>query len=391
MRHGLLLNGLIAALAAVLSLASPWAAGARADAAQVTVVSPGGAQQTLSLDALTGSEDVLNRSYALRSVTGESALPVTGFSLAAILAAAGADPYGFSYLEVQRPAGGTVLLSHDQALDADNPPAIYASTAGTGFVRPSAGPDDLNAGDSFEAPQGISLVLHKGSRLQIRAKASTQRTRPGHPVHFSAIIERAGSGEQLTYSWYFDDGGSATSSEATHSFAKPGSYDVVLGVTSEGDDTGASAVVTVQVGEPIAGPDRKGGGRNDSAAAPDHGAAVGPLPAGTPRRTGCTPADAQHGRRPCVRRGATGPPAPKPERKPSPGQRVVGELVSATTDTTASSAKQAAARSGHLDGGGGGGIPGAAWGVLATLGLLGAGALAEAGGLARLWPRGGAA
>ena len=380
MRHGLLLNGLIAALATILALASPWATAARADAAQVTVVSPGGVQQTLSLDALAGSEDVVNRSYVLRSVSGESALPVTGFSLAAILNAAGADPYGFSYLEVQRPAGGAALLSRDQTLDPgafpDGPPAVYVSASGTGFVRPSAGPEDLNAGDSFEAPQGISLVLHKGSRLQIRAKASTQRTRPGQPVHFSAIVERAGSGEQLTYSWYFDDGGSAASSEATHSFAKPGSYDVVLGVTSDGDDTGASAVVTVQVGTPPAGPDRKGGGRNNARGAPDHGVADPPR-AGDGVTAGPLPAGA--------------PPAPKTKQKPSPGQRVAGELISTTTDTAAHAAKQAAARSGKLEGDGGGGIPGAAWGVLATLGLLGAGALAEAGGLARLWPHGGGA
>jgi hypothetical protein len=52
--------------------------------------------------------------------------------------------------------------------------------------------------------------------------------------------------------------------------------------------------------------------------------------------------------------------------------------VSSTTDLPESESKQAAARSGQLDGGGsGGGIPGAAWGILATLGLLGLGAMVE--------------
>lgn len=59
-----------------------------------------------------------------------------------------------------------------------------------------------------------------------------------------------------------------------HRFAKRGSYDVVVGVTTPGDDAGASAVVTVQVGAPLAGPDRKGGGTNEEADAPDHGAAT---------------------------------------------------------------------------------------------------------------------
>ena len=113
----------------------------------------------------------------------------------------------------------------------------------------------------------------------MRATASTRRTRPGKAVDFSAVVERAGSGEQLEYSWYFDDGSSATGAEASHSFTKRGSYDVVVGVTSEGNETGASAVVTVQVGAPLGGPDRRGGGRNDDAGAPDHGAADGPSPA----------------------------------------------------------------------------------------------------------------
>jgi hypothetical protein len=388
---------LIVAMTAALSLASLGASAARADVAQVTVVSPGGAEQTLSLDALTGSEDVVDRPYALRSAATESSQSVSGFSLTALLEAVGADPYGFSYLEVQRPAGGAVLLSRDQALDpgafAEGPPVVYATAAGTGFLRPSSSPEDLNASDSFEAPQGILLVLRKGSPLRVRARASTPRTRPGRPVRFSAIVEQAGSGEQLAYSWYFDDGASATSAEATHSFAKRGSYDVVLGVTSDGNDVGASAVVTVQVGAPLGGPDRKGGGTDNKATAPDHGAAGPPAATGAQtgapptgaagpaaRRVGCASLDTQHGRRPCVQRGIADPSPPKPEPAPALGQPIEGELVSSSTDAALPPApKHDAARSGQPEGdsGGGGGIPGAAWGLLAALGLLGAGALIE--------------
>ena len=131
---------------------------------------------------------MVDRAYALRSGEGESTETVTGFSLAAILDAAGADPYGFSYLEVQRPAGGAVLLSRHQALDpgafAEGPPVVYATAAGTAFLRPSSGAGDLNATDSFEAPQGVTVVLRKGSPLRVRAQASTLRTRPGKPVDF---------------------------------------------------------------------------------------------------------------------------------------------------------------------------------------------------------------
>jgi PKD domain len=372
----------IAATAAVAwSLASP--VSAWADDAQVTIFSPGGAQQTLSLDALAGGEDVIDRSYALRSSTGESIRTVSGFSPAAILEAAGVDPYAFAHLEVQRPAGGSVLLSRHQALDpgafADGPPVLYATASGTGFLRPSAGEGDINATDSFEAPQGITLVLGKGSPLQVTAKASTVRTRPGVTVGFTAIVEGAGAGEQLTYSWYFDDGHSASGAEARHAFAKRGSYDVVIGVTTPGDRAGASAVVTIQVGAPISGPDRKGGGRNRDANAPDHGAAGrgGAVPPGPVSTAGATNAG----------EGEKSEGTPKERKKKQvgevtgAGERVSGLLLSDAPAQTPSTepAVQPAARTGHLSGDdeSGTSLPGTAWGLLVTGGLLGLGALTE--------------
>ncbi len=357
---------------------------ARADDAQVAVVSPGGAAQTLSLVALAGGEDVVERVYTLRSASGASELTVTGFSLASILDAAGADSFGFSYLEVQRPAGGSVLLSRHQALDPgafeDGPPVLYATAAGTGFLRPSGSEADLNAVDSFEAPQGVTLVLRKGSPLQIEIEASTVRTRPGQPVTFDAIVERAGSGEQLSYSWYFDDGHSASGARARHSFAKRGSYDVVVGVTTPGDNAGASAVATIQVGAPLSGADRKGGGRNQGPEAPDHGAATdtrGALPPGPGgRRLGHNPPDTRPTAALSVRRGTTEAPLRKTARESEAGKPVVGELVSAAAPIDAG--KLVTARRGQLENdGGGAGLPGVTLGLLVTVGLLGLGALAE--------------
>jgi PKD repeat protein len=385
MLHGQLLNRFLIATAAVAAwaLAAPAVEAARADAAQVTVIAPGGAQQTLSLDALAGSEDVVDRSYALRSSGGESSQVVSGFSLAALLDAAGADPFGFSYLEVLRPADGALLLSKDQALDsgafADGPPVVYATATGTAFLRPSSGSGDLNASDSFALPQGVTIALCKGSPLRVQAEASTLRTRPGVPVELTAEAEGAEAGETFTYAWHFDDGTSAAGSSATHSFARRGSYDVVVGVTTPGDSTGASAVVTIQVGPPPAAPDRKGGGTQRDREAPDHGAATGiegtsgPPTAVTPAGTGAAP--------------ATPPPPPSPQQakpdkatEPAPaGELVTGQLLN--TPTQPKPEAQPAARTGRLDeddGDGGIGLPGVALGLLVTAGLMGAGALVEA-------------
>jgi PKD domain len=385
MHRRLLQNGLLIVAAAVSGLVAPWTSAARADSAQVTVVGSGGEQQVLSLDAL-GPGDVASRAYVLRSSTSEGSLTVSGFSPAAILAAAGADTYGFSYLEVQRPAGGSVLLSRHQALDPgafpEGPPVIYATETGTGFLRPSAGSTDLNAADSFEAPQGIALVLRSGSPLQVRAEASSLRTRPGRPVTFSAIVDRAGAGEQLTYSWYFDDGSSSTGARTRHRFSKRGSYDVVVGVTTPGDDAGVSAVVTVQVGAPLAGPDRKGGGRNREAGAPDHGAADGPSSgASTGGSAGTTAA--------AVDTAAPSQPQPDPHtRGPQQPDEPAGHWVSGVLVSGERAPDPpepaAAARTGKLSqGGGGASLPGAALGLLATAGLLGLGALVEARSLLR--------
>ena len=402
---------LIVAALAALALGLPGPALASADSAQVTVVSPGGVQRPLSLAALTGSEDVSGRAYALRSAAGEESRAITGFSLAMLLDAAGADPFSFTYLEVQRPGGGSVVLSRHQALDAgafpEGPPVVYATEAGTGFLRPAVDSADANGNDSFEAPQGVTVVLRKGSQLRVKATASTLRAKPGQKVEFSAEVERAGAGEQLDYSWYFDDGGSASGPSASHAFAKRGSYDVVVGITTAGDDAGTSAVVTVQVGAPVeGGPNRKGGGTNRAAAAPDSGAATGASGAGSSGPSSGSGAGTEASAVtlpppvPVTAETAPAPeepPAPKPKPKPAPkepadlGEEVSGLLLSDSgapkpPAPESSAAEPAAARTGTLsDGGsGGGGLGTAAWGLLATAGLLGAGALLEAGGFAGL-------
>ena len=385
MLHGQLLGRLLVATVAFAAWASatPTIEVARADAAQATVVSPGGSEQTLSLDALAGSEDVVGRSYLLHSAGGDNTQVVTGFSLAVLIEAAGADPFGFSYLEVLRPAGGAVLLSRDQALDPGafpaGPPVVYASPAGTSFLRPSSGAGDLNATDSFEAPQGVTIALRKGSSLRVKAEASTLRTRPGEKVRFSAEVDGAGAGETLTYSWYFDDGGSATGADAIHSFAERGSYDVVVGVTTPGDSTGSSAVVTVQVGPPPEGPDRKGGGTRHDRDAPDHGAATGAggLAGGSSGAGSATPSSPA--------------PTPTPERPPKPspktaatsqapaGAPISGQLLSAPAAATSKPREQPGARAGSPENESSGfGLPGAALGLLITGGLLGLGAFSEA-------------
>lgn len=379
------------AILAMLSIAPE----AGADAAQVTVVSPGGEERPLALEALVG-DDVKDRTYALRSSAGTSSRTVSGYSLGTILEAAGADPFGFSYLEVQRPGGGAVLLSRHQALDpgafAEGPPVVYATPAGTGFIRPSGGPEDLNAGDCFEAAPGLRIVLRKGVQLRVKATATPLKVKPGEKVEFSATIEGVGSGEQASYSWTFGDGQrlADAGAEVSHSFARPGSYAVLVGVTTPGNETGASDVVRVQVGKPSrGGPDREGGGKNKSKGAPDQGAATGPAGGGGTGSgsSAAIPPPAANFPEPTPAPATEAETPPPVETQPVPepeGEEVSGLLIdnTATAMPEAEPERQAAARTGTPgdEDGGGGGLPPAAWGILAGAGLLGAGALTEAAG-----------
>jgi len=392
---------------------------AHAAAPQVTLVTPSGAQHTLSLEALAGTEDLVDQAYPVRSEAGETSATVTGFSIAALLDAANIDPYGFSYLEVRQPGGGAVQLSNAQAL-AEPPPVVYATPTGTAFLRPSSGTSDYNATDGFEAPQGLTIALRKGASLQVRLDAAPRKTTVGTKVRFHAIVERAGSGEELNYHWYFDDGNSAEGESVEHAYAKPGSYSIVVGVKAAGEDTGTSAVVRIQVGEPAkGGPNREGGGTNKAQGAPDHGAAEGEsgeAPSEVPTGSNLSVAGSDvGGTLPSQQRGGSSrvpptsrepkrhsTPKSKPDRAPAnvgaperlpTGEEVSGELISGEVEAKPEAVappKQVAARTGTpqpAGPGGGGGVPTAAWGIGAVVALLAGGALVEAGAFTDLIPR----
>jgi hypothetical protein len=146
-------------------------------------------------------------------------------------------------------------------------------------------------------------------------------------------------------------------------------------------------VVTIQVGAPLSGPDRKGGGRDRDADAPDHGAATGTRGAVPPGSgSGSPPSAAEASPAPSESPAQDEPQHHKPAPQAQPGQRVSGQLLNASAAPAAKPTPAIAARSGQLgDEGGGAGLPGAALGLLVTVGLLGAGALLELrGGFASL-------
>ena len=360
-----------AALAAVLVLLavglSP--SRARADVAQVTVVSPGGAEQTLALSALAGGEDVAARPYVLRSDSGE-----THPGRNRVLAGQ-ADRSGRRRpLRLLLPRGAAPRRWHRPAQPRAGARRRRLRRRAAGRLR-DRDRDRLPAAERRQRrPQrratpstrrrGSRSCCAKGWRCGSGPRHRRIKARPGQKVEFSAIVERAGSGEQLTYSWNFDDGHSGSGANASHSFAKRGSYDVVVGVTSGGNEAGASAVITIQVGEPLGGPDRKGGGTNRRADAPDHGSAAGPSTGpkrlGSRRRRGLGPQPPTPNPSPtptpaaaCRPEGDKCRPQRQAGARPGRGQRRTAERFG---DAAPSPSSSAAARTGSLDGGGESGL-----------------------------------
>ena len=119
------------------------------------------------------------------------------------------------------------------------------------------------------------MTLRRSDDLTVEASASHVRVRKGQPVTFTATVGGPGS-EAAPVSWSFDDGRRASGRRVTHRFARPGTYEVAVSAGASADEVGADDLLTIQVGKARAGgPDRKGGGTNAAADAPDSGAATG--------------------------------------------------------------------------------------------------------------------
>ena len=248
---------------------------------------------------------------------------------------------------------------------------IYEDGGRAVFLRPSISPDDLN-GDQALSSASLTVRVVERDALKVEATASNAAVRVGQRVTFTASA-RGGNGGKPAYRWTFGDGSRRqTGARVTHAFREEGSYNVLVGATTAGDRTGATAVIRVRVGPPAKGPDRQGGGTSAEAGAPSSGTAAGG-DSGTSGGTG------QAARGP-ARASRAAAPARRSRPAPAPGgPEIEGRLLAdATVVPSRPAARKRAARTGNdSEGDGGFAVPGAAVGVLATLGLVGAGVLME--------------
>ncbi len=389
-RTGSALATAAATAIAVFALCGPaWAAGT------VALAPDDGPQRTVSLDEVPEALRAGDRTYTLRGgPQGDATVTVSGVTLDRLLDHAGIDPFGFEAVEIS--AGGrTVTLDREQVTNVDafpeGRPIFFDDEQGTHFLRPSTGPGDANADDLLTATDGsLQVTLRSSGALSVEAGASRMRVRKGQAVTFSASVSGPGSAT-APVSWSFDDGKRASGRRVVHRFARPGTYEVAVSAGANADEVGADDLLTIQVGKARSGgPDRKGGGTNTAAGAPDSGAATGASGAGSGTAVAPLPAT------PPPEPAPTPPPAPA-ESQPEPTtpeledlanppasidvEQVEGVLLadasSAPTPARADALRAARTGTPKPPREAAGSIPPVVWGILVALSLLGFGVWRE--------------
>jgi hypothetical protein len=319
---------------------------ATARAAGFVHVVGAGTETTLDLSQLPGQSDVPDATYgSIATTPGGSPQTVTvtrGYSLRALLTAAGVKPSSFGSAEIAAPQGPAVVLSSLQATSqfayGGGPPVVWDNGSGAQFLVPSTPSGNTNAGETFAGPGGtVTIALHRGQPLAVGVSAVPQPAIIGKPVQLTAYVYGAPAGS-IQYQWSLGDGGVASTTSVTHVYPTIGTYNVYVQANGGGDSPGASTVLRVVVGNPPpvisnagAGNGTGGAGSGGSgqgsgsgaqgAATGSHTAAPAPVPKPSPKRP--------------ARRHVKAPPPPI-------GPLVSGVLISDPNQSPAAAARAAA-------------------------------------------------
>lgn len=362
-RHRTILRHALATCVVILGVL---AATGSAAAAQITVFDGSGNQKSAEFSSLTGEQEA---GFTLVSANGaKSNVTVKGIPISQLFEQLG-DPY-FSGVSIPRPDGTAIEISRDQINSVGTEPMIFESGGGLGFVRPQYGKNDANAADYFTGAGALTLRQLRGSKFDVIAsiEASKVKIKAGQSVSFEGSATGGGAGQTFTYSWRFDDGGTANGQKVKHTFKKRGSFNVMLTAKTVSGERKGTKIVTIDVDSVKSKKNRSGGGNNDSAAAPASGVS-----------------DGNSGDGLTAGAGEQSAPEKKPQRKQKSEQasaqlpEVTGELLSAEAEPLQPQSSLAA-RSGTITPPKQGAkIDGTTVAILGTLLLLGFGFASEFG------------
>ncbi len=340
------LFALVAATAAlVLCFTSP---PALAKDGQVTVQVAGITLEsvTVKLNEL-GANDINNREYRLK----DGPVTISGHSLRQIMVKADAESEAID-LEtipsvtiepsVEEGSGGTsgrpIRISGDDVRDPeafpDGPPVFYEDNGATVFVMPGT-TSGASGSRARYANVAVGIKVNTAD-FDVELSASRNQVKVGQKVTFRAKVSGQEVGENLSFSWNFNDGGirTTTAGRTGHTFTSKGSYPVILNVTGLFGSGRSGILIEVDGTDEEKDPEKKPegnegtGGENGGSGGTGDGFGGGTGGFGTGTGTGfpgvvpgpVTPAAPA----PAIQTPA---PAPQPEPEPEPDPPVDDGLV----------------------------------------------------------------
>lgn len=228
--------------------------------------------------ALAQDDLVAPKYYTRKSLKGglsKSPRPSHALSLHSLLANLDDDPArGDSVRFSETPASGgvPVVLDKPELGDPDDPdspfvdqlaPAIYVSGSKIGYVRPLRDQKtDVNAGEVFTTGT-LELTFHTtGKLLEPVVNVGSTSVDTKTKNRFSVTFGQSTGTRIVKYAWSFGDGagGGRTLEKPTHTYAKKGTYDVVVAVRGSNGSYGRSDAKVMTVGKPPKAPAPATGG-----------------------------------------------------------------------------------------------------------------------------------
>jgi uncharacterized membrane protein YgcG len=229
-----------AGVAAILLTGSVSAQGT----ASVQIRTTEGEQRRVALSPTAlGAPDVLNEDYEMSR--GGDVNVLSGWSLDRVVRRADIGRYG--YIDI-----GGVYFSRNQVRDwpGDQPPVIYENDDGDAqLIRPIMYEGDNNFRDS-RAGAPLKGQAQDGPVIEAEIRVSEENPKPGEEVTFNARVTRQGAGQELRFNWTFGDGERANTQRATHTFEKRGDFNVGLLVSARGQDDEFATNSELAIGKP---------------------------------------------------------------------------------------------------------------------------------------------
>jgi hypothetical protein len=235
----------------LLALALPSSAMAAAQSGVVLHL----AGRTVYIPAAKLTYDVSSQTYTVRGSKGSRKVTHQGISLAALFATVGANLSDYKFVQIRRPDDSYAFVTSKDA------PIFWVRSDVTHFLRPVRNKTDENAPDVFGSLTGKPIVVtaRTGNPITVTVAADPTQANTKQNVSFSGTASGQKTGEKLTYTWHFGDGGQASGATAQHAYDSPGGYNVFVIVTGSDDSAGSSDAVRVTVGKPQTGTTGGGG------------------------------------------------------------------------------------------------------------------------------------